>query len=335
MTTEAIQSAGWLREELCARNRMYARGRAHAESYGTPPVVVYAPEEGRHGNFEDAAYAAMMLRPEWMRRFDKVHTGARQLPKAERKWRELDSCMSSDALLMNVFCHPATLGRVEVRGMLGVAAEGEPEFGWRARVALTNRRVDRTEVDLRLGDLLVEAKLTEADFQVREARVVEAYRDFDEVFDRERLPRVEMRKARRRAAVEFPEAFGQEWEAAAEDDAAARAFQAEISARAWEEAPAEPGYAGYQLIRNVLAAHAAGSRFCVLHDARRPELREMWFAVMAAVRTAELRMRLTVLTWQELAAALSEDMQEFLDVKYGIVRPGARAGAVQGLEEPE
>ncbi len=28
------------------RNRIYARGRVYVESYGTPPVIVYAPEAG-------------------------------------------------------------------------------------------------------------------------------------------------------------------------------------------------------------------------------------------------------------------------------------------------
>ena len=33
-------------------------------------------------------------------------------------------------------------------------------------------------------------------------------------------------------------------------------------------------YRSYQLLRNVLAAHALGCNFCVLRDARRPDLRE-------------------------------------------------------------
>jgi len=82
------------------------------------------------------------------------------------------------------------------------------------------------------------------------------------------------------------------------------------------------GYASYQLIRNVLAAYAEGCSFCVIHDQRRPDLREAWFEVMAAVKSAELRVRLKVLTWQELAAMTPEDLQNFLDVKYGIVAPG-------------
>jgi Restriction Endonuclease associating with ARP len=47
--------------------------------------------------------------------------------------------------------------------------------------------VDRTEVDMRLGNFLVEAKLTESDFQTASLRMVERYRDFEEVFDSARL----------------------------------------------------------------------------------------------------------------------------------------------------
>jgi len=325
-------TTGWyaseLRRELGLRNRLWARSRAHVESYGTPPVIVYAPEEDKHGNFFDAAYAAILRRAEWMRRFDKIHAQGRALPKAEsgRRWRELDSSMSSDALLMNVFCTP---GAPAVRRALGVESEEPPLFGWKARVPLKSGKLDRTEVDMRWGSLLVEAKLTEGDFQTCRAAVAEGYRDFDAVFEREMLPRVELRAARRRTAVEFAEEFTQEWEETAPDEDLAREFQAAIVARAREAELVEAGYAGYQLIRNVLAAYAEGCSFCVLHDERRPDLREAWFEVMAAVKSAEMRVRLKVLTWQELAATLPDELQEFLDLKYGIVRAG-RAGSVAG-----
>ena len=91
---------------------------------------------------------------------------------------------------------------------------------------------------------------------------------------------------------------------------------------------AEAGYRGYQLIRNVLAAHATGSSFCVLHDERRPDLREDWFAVLTAVKSAAMRARLKVMTWQELAAYLPVELQDFLDLKYGIVAPGKLASPV-------
>ena len=325
--------ASQLRHELGLRNREYARGRLHVESYGGQPVIVYGPDGERHGNFFDASYAAIAARPEWMRRFDKIHAQGRALPKPTsdpaRRWRELDSSMSSDALLMNVFCAPGVAESPAVRSALGVEAGETPVFGWKARVPLKSGLVDRTEVDMRWGSLLVEAKLTESDFQTRKATIVEGYRDFDAVFDRELLPRVEIPLGRRKAAVELAEEFTQEWEAPTEDNAAAEAFQAEIVARDYELAGADAGYAGYQLIRNVLAAYAQGCSFCVVHDERRPDLREAWFEVMAAVKSADMRVRCKVMTWQELAAMAPEELQEFLDVKYGIVAPGRSPSPVE------
>jgi hypothetical protein len=61
-------------------------------------------------------------------------------------------------------------------------------------------------------------------FRLKEAGVVEGYRDFREVFERRMLPKSGNK------------------------------------------------YASYQLIRNVLATHALGLSFCVLLDARRPDL---------------------------------------------------------------
>ena len=331
MTIQSGWFASELRRELGLRNRRWARGRAHVESYGNPPVIVYPPERGQHGNFFAPAYAAIAARPEWMRRFDKIHAQGRALPMAEsgRRWRELDSSMSSDALLMNVFCTPGVAESMDVRRALGVDEEAPPLFGWKARVPLKSGRFDRTEVDMRWGTLLVEAKLTESDFQIKAAAVVEAYRDFDTVFDLDLLPRAELATKRQREATEFPEDYSQEYEEAGES------VRTDLTASARPFAPVtvadsatcgECAYAGYQLIRNVLAAHALGCSFCVIHDERRPDLREAWFEVMAAVRSADLRVRLKVLTWQELVALLPEGLQEFLDIKYGIVAPG-RVGA--------
>jgi hypothetical protein len=319
--------AGRLRRELAVRNRIWARGRLHVESYGAEPVIVYAPEHSvpsggvaRHGNFFDPAYSAILARPDWLRRFTKVHAQAtRSLPRPVeepgRRWRELDSSMSSDALLMNVFCTPGVVESPALRNALGIDPAAAPEFGWKARVPLKHGLVDRTEVDLRLGSLLIEAKLTESDFQTRKAEFVEAYRDFGAVFDPESLPRVNIPLGRRKEPVEFPELYSQEYEPVVEG--VLPIPPADVPAIA-----VAPGYASYQLIRNVLAAHAQHCSFCVLHDERRPDLREAWFQVMAAVRSAEMRVQLKVLTWQELANLLPAELQEFLDVKYGIVAPG-------------
>lgn len=326
MAAFAAPYATQLRLELMARNRLYARGRAHVESYGSAPVIVYAPEGERHGNYFDAAYAAIRERPEWLRRFDKIHAQGRSLPRPQldptRRWRELDSSMSSDALLMNIFCAPGVVELSALRNMLGADSNAEPVFGWKARVPLSNGRFDRTEVDMHFGSLLVEAKLTEADFQSREARIVEAYRDFDEVFECKFLPRVEIPVARPRSASEFPENASQEFESELGDPDTIAIVNPVF------RAPGEPGYASYQLIRNVLAAYTSGCSFCVLHDERRPDLREAWFRIMAAVKSTELQARLKVLTWQELTPLLPAALQKFLDLKYGIVAPWAEASPV-------
>ncbi|MGH9589346.1 MAG: PGN_0703 family putative restriction endonuclease [Terracidiphilus sp.] len=338
MTAKTSYYANRLRLELALRNRKYARGRAHVESYGSAPVIVYAPEGERHGNFFDPAYAAITARADWMRRFHKVHAqAARSLPKAERRWRELDSCTSSDALLMNIFCAPGVLSSTALCRALGLEDHAEPVFGWKARVPFLSGRFDRTEVDLRMGSLLIEAKLTEGDFQTCQMKMAEQYRDLDDVFNRLLLPKIELPPKRRTEPQEFPENYSQEYESFVIDPALdPRELIPKIAARIESSSPSaedmhaagETGYASYQLIRNVLAACAEQCSFCVIHDERRPDLREQWFEIMAAVKNAELRTRLKVLTWQELAAFLPEALQEFLDCKYGIVAPGRTASAV-------
>ena len=116
---------------------------------------------------------------QWSRRLEKIHSqAARSLPRTERSWRELDSCMSSDALLMNVFCHPKVLKSGPLTSMLGIEIGEAPEFGFKARVPLRSGRTDRTEVDMKVGGLLLESKLTESDFQIKDTGVVESYRPF-------------------------------------------------------------------------------------------------------------------------------------------------------------
>jgi len=183
-----------LRRELSLRNREYARrhGIASRESYGEPPVICYPPSEDGscHGNFLPATYRAILRNDNWRRRLSKAHSQSRHsLPREERRWNELDSCNSSDALLMNIFSFPGTLKQRRVLDLLGTESGHVPEFGYRPRIPLLNGHVERTEVDMRLGDLLVEAKLTESDFQSTEPKLVENYRDFADVFDPRSLPR--------------------------------------------------------------------------------------------------------------------------------------------------
>src|SRR5437667_6742821 len=109
---------------------------------------------------------------------------------------------------------------------------------------------------MKLGSVRFEAKLTEGDFQIQRAELVEQYRDLRDAFECRQLPRAKRK------------------------------------------------YVSYQLIRNVLAVHALGLDFCTLLDARRPDLLEDWFLIVRCIRSATLRARCKVLTWQELALCL-------------------------------
>jgi hypothetical protein len=183
-----------LRRELSDRAQQYAgtHGLPHCLSYGQAQTVCFDRDDKwvRHGNFLLATYKAILRNPNWRRRLQKVHTHSHSsLPRNQNGiWRELDACTSSDALLMNVFCYPGLFKDGRVCSMLNIKPGAIPDFGSRARVPLTNGKFDRTEVDLKLGELLMEAKLTESDFQRAPKAVVGAYRDFRDVFSCKELP---------------------------------------------------------------------------------------------------------------------------------------------------
>src|ERR1700733_9453253 len=107
--------AAALRRELSERASEFAaaQGLPHCFSYGESRIACFAPYRGnsRHGNFVQGSYKAILGKPGWSKRLEKVHARARRsLPKTERgRWMELDSCTSSDALLMNIFCYPGVL----------------------------------------------------------------------------------------------------------------------------------------------------------------------------------------------------------------------------------
>jgi hypothetical protein len=184
-----------LRRELSVRNVKWAEenGFLHEQTTGSPSSVLYREDEqGRHGNFHAASYKRILLNPGWSRRLTKTHTTARKcLVSHDSERRELDSCNSSDALLMNIFCHPCVSAAASpLRTYLAIESAADFVFGHKPRIPLKNGGIDCTEVDLRIGDLLIEAKLTESDFQVARWKLAERYRDFEEIFDPTLLPRV-------------------------------------------------------------------------------------------------------------------------------------------------
>ena len=119
--------------------------------------------------------------------------------------------------------------------------------------------------------LLVEAKLSEGDFQTAPPALMERYPAFDQVFETDVLPRT------------------------------------------------RDHLRSYQLLRSILAAHSLQASFTVLLDARRTDLLDDVFLVYRTVRSAGLRSRLHVITWQEIAACVPRSLQQFLAEKHGIV----------------
>ncbi len=261
-----------LRRELSHRNLARATACAAEMTFGTVPSIVYSENEaGEHGNFLAASYKRILQQPGWKTRLAKVYTGSRFLPrKLDRTRRELECANSSDALLMNIFCYPGILRRMAVCSLLGIEPALDPTFGFRPGIPLKNGAQDRSEMDLKLGKLFIEAKLTEGDFQTARCDLVHRYRDLESVFELDRLP---MSKEK---------------------------------------------YRSCQLIRGALAAHEHAASFAVFCDQRRQDLIEDCFEIMSAVTSAELRCRLSVVTWQELSSVMPLKVRTFLLEKYGI-----------------
>jgi Restriction Endonuclease associating with ARP len=266
-----ILSAAGLRTEISGRNQARASSFAHELTWSESPSVLYAESAGVHGNFLPASWKRILAHPAWRKRLAKSYTASRFVPRAGDRHRfELDCAASSDALLMNIFCYPKVFHRPALCALLGIEPGLEPDFGFRPAIPRLHGHVDRTEIDMRLGSLLIEAKLTESDFQRAPLRLLARYPSLNNVFDLDRLPIVNG------------------------------------SVHSW------------QLIRGVLAAHAAEASFLVFCDRRRPDLIDRWFAVMNAVSSSTLRTRLGLLTWQEISATLPSRLRQFLEVKYGI-----------------
>jgi hypothetical protein len=337
-TSSPSQSVEWsasnLRRDLNLRAHQFAHAQnllheiAPGPHQDTDPLIVFGRSgRGRHGNFHPASDLAISANPAWLRRLAKPHTASRRSPaRNDWPWRELDAAVSSDARLMNIFCHPRVFnGRTlapAVANLLNVDRTAQPRFGLNPGVPLRTLRkgrsklpsessgrtkvlTDRTEIDLHLDNLFLEAKLTESNFQTAAPRLIERYRDLEAVFDSDRLPRKILCLPASRPPVEDYSQLEELTESLTLSSAPSKSSRTVVE--------------GYQLIRNVLAAYAADASFCVLCDARRRDLIEIWYSVLSAVHYPSFAWRLKLLTWQELASVLPGDLQEFLEAKYGIV----------------
>lgn len=291
MNTRSKNYAGILRRELLRRAEAYVTHHeldAHVyRSRGKPPTVLFRSfqSEGkeRHGNFHDESCAEIVRRPDWASRLQKPHSGKGKscfLECDAATACELDSCTSSDALAMNIFCHPSSPTNTALARLFGFDHLPNPDFGFKANLPfLSGQKEPRsTEIDVQFHShtqtVLVECKLTELNFTFFTKEKVERYSGFAETFDVDRLLKDDCK---------FPY---------------------------------------YQLIRNVLAARHCKAGFCLICDQRRPDLRVAFDEVVSAILDPNLRLRCSVVTWQQAADTLPIDLQTFLAEKYGIGNHG-------------
>ena len=181
-----------LREVLRERALAWAaqNGVSYYASLGQAPTVLFeqTPDGAGHGNFHPDSWHAILADEAWRGRLEKRHSQPQALPSEKAsEARELDSSNSSDALLMNCFCPEGAAQRI--LESLGYEAVTEPpDFGFKARLALTPDGTDATEVDMRVGSHFFEAKLTEKDFTECSRTHAFRYRNLIATFEVEALP---------------------------------------------------------------------------------------------------------------------------------------------------
>lgn len=204
MRTATKNYAAALRQELLKHAETFVanqRLEAHVyRSLGKIPTVLFRgfESDGKacHGNFHEESYAAIIHQPAWASRLQKAHSGKSRcfLENDAVHAREMDSCTSSDALGMNIFCHPSITTNKSLAKLFGFDVLPTPNFGFKAKLPLVSGGFEptSTEIDLRLQSsertILAECKLTESDFTARPREYVERYTGVADTFNISSLP---------------------------------------------------------------------------------------------------------------------------------------------------
>jgi hypothetical protein len=112
---------------------------------------------------------------------------------------EMQSSKSSDALLMNIFCYPDFINWEKPRELLKIDNYNCMKFGWNPEFLYEKRKFEYlqkegkenefhpSEIDLKIGDSIFEAKLTEENFGEKEIKTIQKYDGFKSVFDEDVL----------------------------------------------------------------------------------------------------------------------------------------------------
>jgi len=131
-------------------------------------------------NFNHSSYLNIIKKPKWKPRLLKKHNHFND------GTLEMQSSNSSDALLMNIFCYPKFKNWKGPSKLLRINTNKKFEFGWNPNFDNENQK-HKTEIDLKVGKTIFEAKLTEANFTKKRKEVVESYVDLHTIFEKSLL----------------------------------------------------------------------------------------------------------------------------------------------------
>ncbi len=125
-------------------------------------------------NFHPETFAQILKVVGYKKRLEKQHSNVSD-------YKEMQSSNSSDALLMNLFAHPKIKEWKSLRDLIGINETDEIEFGWNP--LFENEKSRKTEIDMKIGKSIFEAKLTETDFTQKQIEVVLTYQNVEDIID--------------------------------------------------------------------------------------------------------------------------------------------------------
>jgi len=134
-------------------------------------------------NFYRDSYSAIMNNPEYEIRLKKRHSFFKN-----EDIKELQSSASSDALLMNIFCHPKIQKDwIGIRKLLEVESIKSIEFGYLPNIE-SDESMRKTEIDMKIDSILFEAKLTETNFTKKDfSTLIHKYPQTEDIFNIKKL----------------------------------------------------------------------------------------------------------------------------------------------------
>ena len=143
-------------------------------------------------SFQKDSWNVISGNPDYLARTKKTHPNTQTKEPAVL---EMQSSNSSDALAMNIFCHPDFSNWEEMKKLFQVNKFSTIDFGFKPKVDKTVNNVskkDNTEADVCLnGSIIIECKLTEKDFTSKHKDIVEQYSAFTKVFNVDKLVQTE------------------------------------------------------------------------------------------------------------------------------------------------